>query len=155
MDTRDRLDENGHEVLDPRPLQMPSGFKRPETLAEQVQRLVRTSLSAIAEANGDETFDEADDFDVGDDVDPHSPYETFFDPVLGRDLTLDEFRRNEAIYRQKFLEEQQAKLAEEDKKAAIDAAIRNRPKGKPGNARVPDVPASPPEPEKPEKGAST
>lgn len=101
------LDENGHEVPDPTPLEIPAGFKRPETLAEQVQRLVRTSVSEWAARNQEETFEESEDFDVGDDDDPASPYETVFDPVLGKDLSPDEFRRAEAVYRDRFLKAQE------------------------------------------------
>lgn len=93
---------NGAEMPDPRPMQIPVGFRRPETLAEQVQRLVRTSISRHAEMQGFETFEESEDFDVGDDFDPRTPYETYFDPILGKDVSADEFRRNQAIYKQRF-----------------------------------------------------
>lgn len=38
-------------------------------------------LAAEAAAAGYESFEEADDFEVGDDFDPSSPYETDFDPT--------------------------------------------------------------------------
>lgn len=79
---------HGHEIPDPRPMTMPSGFRRPETLAEQVQRLVRQSISRQAAEEGKETFEEANDFDLPDDPpDPSTPFEPFFDPVLGVELT--------------------------------------------------------------------
>ncbi|MEM2002482.1 MAG: hypothetical protein QXT77_07555, partial [Candidatus Methanomethylicaceae archaeon] len=98
-----RLDAFGHEALDPTPVVVPAGFKRPETLAEQVQRLVRTHISRQAEEAGFETFEDAEDFDVDDDFDPSTPYEEIFDPVLGKGVTPDEFIRNEQRYRQLYL----------------------------------------------------
>lgn len=101
-----RLNAFGHEVLDPTPIAVPAGFKRPETLAEQVQRLVRTHISREAAESGYETFEESEDFDVDDDFDPSTPYEEIFDPVLGRGVTPDEFIRNEQRYRQLYLDKQ-------------------------------------------------
>lgn len=115
-------DENGHEVPDRRPVALPAGFKRPETLAEQVQRLVRTSLSRQASEQGFETFEESEDFDVGDDVDPASRYETFFDPILGRDLSLEEFKRNELVYREQYMARQREQIDREERDAVLDNA---------------------------------
>lgn len=42
-------------------------------------------LKLEVEAQGQETFDEADDFDIGDDFDPTSPYESDFDPMAAED----------------------------------------------------------------------
>lgn len=98
-----RLDHNGHEIPDPTPVAIPAGFRRPETLAEQVQRLVRTGLSQLSSEAGAETFEESEDFDIDDDFDPSSPYETFFDPVLGKDITPMEFQANEAHYRNQYV----------------------------------------------------
>ncbi len=100
------LNKDGHEVPDQTPLTLPSGFKRPETLAEQVQRLVRTHVSREAAAAGAETFDESEDFDVGDDIDPSSPYEAQFDPILGRDITAEEMRVNSAQYKARYMQSQ-------------------------------------------------
>lgn len=60
---------------------LPVGFSRPPTLAEQVARLVRSQQMAdFAAAQGLESFEEADDFDIPDDpVDPTTPYEADFD----------------------------------------------------------------------------
>lgn len=78
--------KNGEEIMDDSRPEMPLGFKRPETLAEQVRRLVRSSISDAARHAGAETFEEADDFDVGDDYDPQSPYEETFDPEQYRTI---------------------------------------------------------------------
>lgn len=75
------LDENGFEVPDSKPMEIPIGWKKPPSLQEQVQRMVRHEMSRAAEKTGQETFEEADDFDIPDDpVDLTSPYEVEFDP---------------------------------------------------------------------------
>lgn len=144
------LDKDGNEVPDPTPVSIPAGFKVPESLSDQIRRLIRTSLSQQADDQGMETFDESEDFEIDDDMfDPSSPYEEVFDPVLGRGITLDEFHRNEAIYQKRYLE------AEQKAYEAMDTseALRARPKAK-GGAGVPPAPAhkpqdAPPDPEKP------
>lgn len=99
------LDGNGWEVPDPRPLELPAGFRKPETLAETVRRLTRGALSDLADKNEMDTFEESEDFDLPDDPDdPTTIYEEYFDPVLGRGITAQEFKQNEAIYRQRYLE---------------------------------------------------
>jgi len=74
--------EKGEEIPDPTKPELPLGFKKPESLAEQVRRLVRSEqVRLAAEKSGHESFDEADDFEVGEDYDPRSPYEEIFDPT--------------------------------------------------------------------------
>jgi len=103
-----RLNEAGHEILSDKPVNIPQGFKIPESLSDQIKRLVQHEKFRDAMGNPDaETFEEADDFDVGDDFDPYSPYETVFDPVLNRDISPDEFLKNQSVY--KKLYEKQAK----------------------------------------------
>lgn len=114
------LNIQGHEIPDPEPLVLPSGFRRPETLAEQVQRLVRTGLSRMAEEQGMESFEEAEDFDVDEDEDPSTPYETFFDPVLGKDLSPQEFRDHEQAYRRQYLEAQRRYYQFQDRQRVLE-----------------------------------
>lgn len=71
-----RYNERGHEILDPTPVEMPVRFQRPPTLQEQIKAFVKRELSEAAEAQGVETFEEADDFDIEDDpIDPTTPWE--------------------------------------------------------------------------------
>ena len=58
------LNDRGWEIPDPRPVEVPIGFERPESLEEKIQRMVRTHVSDFAESQGYESFDDADDFDV-------------------------------------------------------------------------------------------
>lgn len=126
------LDEYGHEVPDSTPMSLPSGFKRPETLAEQVQRLVRTSISRQAEEAGLETFEESEDFELPDDpTDPSTPYEEYFDPLLGRGITADEFRQNFAIYKQRYLDAEMRAYEVMEQSAAL-----RRPYGGPEQSRA-------------------
>lgn len=75
------LNVRGHEVPDPTVLEPPLGYVPGPDLMEQMRAMVRRELSAIAEENAHETFEEADDFDIEDDpVDYTSPYELYFDP---------------------------------------------------------------------------
>lgn len=66
----------GREVPDPVPVAPPVGFNRQPTMVEHIRHLVRSeALRQAAEAAGAESFDEADDFEVADDIHPVSPYE--------------------------------------------------------------------------------
>ncbi|UIB81459.1 hypothetical protein [Flyfo microvirus Tbat2_151] len=70
----------------------PVGYKRQPSLADQIREMVRSERLAMeAENAGYETFEEADDFDVGDDYDPQTPYENEFDTPL------DELKRRRDI----------------------------------------------------------
>lgn len=84
------LGAHGREELDTTPKEVPLGFKRPESLEEQIKRLIQqpTFGKAVSGSSEAETFDEANDFDIDDDPpDPASEHEEFFDPVLQRSLT--------------------------------------------------------------------
>lgn len=52
----------GYEVLSQIPLAIPYDKTRPESLNEQIARMVQTALSQEASAHGEETFEEANDF---------------------------------------------------------------------------------------------
>lgn len=70
-----RYTADGLEIPDQRPVSIPVGWERPLSLEEQMKRLIRTELSVRAQAMEQETFEEADDFDVDEDPDILSPYE--------------------------------------------------------------------------------
>lgn len=75
--------ENGIEVPDPEPAFIPTGLAKQEGIQQMIRRMIRTEASLHAQSEGMETFEEADDFDVGDDDMPHSQYEfeEDFDPL--------------------------------------------------------------------------
>lgn len=77
-----KFDADGRELMDPTPIAPPIGYKKSPSIAEQIRTMIRSEhLRQEAERAGYETFEEADDFDVGDDFDPKSPYEEVFEPV--------------------------------------------------------------------------
>jgi len=77
-----RLDERGREILDGRPMEPPVGYNPQPSLMEKIRRMVHDAQvqRELAKA-GAETFDEANDFDVGDDYDPKSPWEKYYEPT--------------------------------------------------------------------------
>lgn len=84
-----------YEIPDPDPMAPPLNFKRQPTIAEQMQAMVRSELlRREAEAAGMESFEESEDFEVGDN-EPFSPFEMQeFDPV---EALREARRREEAI----------------------------------------------------------
>lgn len=120
------LDARGWEVPDPRPVELPIGMTRPETVEQMIQRMVRGRLSDLAEEQGYETFDEANDFDVEDETfDPDTPYEVEFDPFLGREMTADDFMRRRDEY-QALYEKAAHREAEELERARSDGGKEPR-----------------------------
>lgn len=100
-----------YEQCDSKPMALPVNMKRPPSLQEQIQRLVRSEqLKQLAAQQGAESFEEADDFEVGDDYDPSSPWEMEFEPSLGKEITKSEKALLDAS-RQKFDEMAQKQKA--------------------------------------------
>lgn len=147
------LTADGSEIPDPTPLEIPAGFKIPETAEQRIQRMVRHSMSEWAARNEQETFDEADDFDVGDEDDPSSPYETAFDPVLGRDLSPMEFKEREHHIREHYLKAQKAYWANMDRLERMKTAPREH-KMAPANRGAGGQPPASTPPVRPTSGES-
>lgn len=70
-----RLNEGGYETLDDTPVSLPVRLMRGENIASEVQRLVQAQLSMLASNAGYESWEESNDFEVGDDWEPESQYE--------------------------------------------------------------------------------
>lgn len=63
-----KYDKEGRcEIPDPTPVELPVGYEHPESLEAMIARMIRYE-SLRAEEAGLESFEEADDFDVSDDV---------------------------------------------------------------------------------------
>lgn len=92
------LDEEGREILDTTPIAPPVGFLEQPSMFEIVREMVRSEqFKAQMEAEGLESFEEADDFDVDDDFDPNTPYENDFDPSYQElKQAVEEDRRSKA-----------------------------------------------------------
>ncbi len=65
---------NHQEVPDKTPIEI-GIHERPDPLAEQIQMIVQAEMSKLAVATGRESFEEANDFEIDDEDDPHSQYE--------------------------------------------------------------------------------
>lgn len=77
-------DQYGREIPDSEPMQPPIGYNRQPSLSEQMRAMIVShQLAREAAEAGMETFEEADDFEIGDDFEEerHSPYEANFDPM--------------------------------------------------------------------------
>lgn len=78
---RSFITPDGAEIPDPRSLELPVGFERPESIQETIRRLVTDpAIREQLQVDNVETFDEADDFEIDDDVPLVSPHEEQFDP---------------------------------------------------------------------------
>lgn len=133
-----------YETPDPQPLALPAGFKEPESLEQQIRRLIRSEEWAEQMNNaGNETFEESEDFDIDDDsFDPGSPYEEIFDPTLGRGITHDEFMKHRDVYEKRYQEAWQKAFSELDRSEALRG--RRRPAEQSGREATPkDTPAKP------------
>lgn len=84
LDERRQTDD-GKEIPSDVPMAPPVGFVRQPSMVEHMRAMVRSELlRQHVEAQGLETFDEADDFDIPDDLEPQSGYENDaqFEPAL-------------------------------------------------------------------------
>lgn len=73
---------DGKEYPDPVPMAPPIGYTAPPNIMDMIRSMVRSEeLKRKLDAEGFETFEEADDFDIEDDpLDPLTPYEKIFYP---------------------------------------------------------------------------
>lgn len=79
------IDEKGYERLDPTPIAPPVGFVERESIVDRVRAMIAgNNLQRLADLEGKDNFEEADDFDVEDDPIPmrDTPYENEFDPPV-------------------------------------------------------------------------
>lgn len=114
---RDRgLNDAGQLIPDSTPIAPPIGYKRQPTMVEIVRDMVRNErLAQDLAAGGVETFEDADDFDVGDDgEDLKSGFENDFDPPVKELVAAgaEELKRKAV---------EKAREAEELAKAAVEA----------------------------------
>lgn len=79
-DKYNRHDENGHEVLNPTPMQPPLGYKPTPSLAETIRQQVR-QMQHLTDTEP-ETEEEADDFEIDEDPQPQSRWENDMIPSI-------------------------------------------------------------------------
>lgn len=78
----DLLLEDGSEKVSSKPAVAKVPTRQPLTIQQQVRQIVDQHIAAAAQEQGFETPEEADDFEIGEDYDPESPYEYNFDPSI-------------------------------------------------------------------------
>lgn len=102
------LDEKGHEIMDSKPSRIALGLgeQKCEPLHVMVKRMIRDNANAIAMEQGDETFEEANDFDVDDDYPVETLYERHMDTQVPDEVM------------QKHIRDLNSKMAELDGKLA-------------------------------------
>lgn len=120
-----RFTEKHEEILDPTPMALPAGMKKPESLHDQIRRLIKSErLQQALEQAGYETEEEANDFDTGEDLDPSTPFEEQFYgefDVMSEDSRARKIHA-EKVKKNKIREEVPAKPApKKDKKKSADA----------------------------------
>ena len=80
--SKENLNGQGQELLDPNPLFVPGPGDAPLSIQDQIKRALRSEkLSEAFDQKGLETFEEADDFDIEDEEDwrPFAPWEESFE----------------------------------------------------------------------------
>lgn len=84
LESRGYNPEDGHFVPDPTPMAPPVGYKKQPSMVEIVREMVRSErLAQEVAARGAETFEESEDFEVGDDPDQlTSGWENDYDPPV-------------------------------------------------------------------------
>lgn len=82
------FDVDEHEFSDPTPVEIPLGMSAPPTMAEMLQMYVRSELRNAGLGAEHESFEEANDFEIDDDVEPRSAYEyhQMHDDAFAKDL---------------------------------------------------------------------
>lgn len=118
-----------HEEIDPTPISVPAGFKRPETLAQQVARLTRASYAQMMQNS--QEFDipeEADDFGE-EENDAMTPFEY--------QAELTDMRREIANHRAAMKEEAKLMSSETIRSKKVPLS---RPASKPSKKKAKDAP---------------
>lgn len=120
----EKHDEFGNEIGDPTPLEPPLGYKKTLSLSEQIAQQVRiNNLRILEDMRVEETEEDADDFVIGDDYEPMSPYENDHMPTLAN-LKKKAKEINDAIEKRKLelaIETHEKKIESTKKKAAPEA----------------------------------
>lgn len=98
LERKKRMSKDGGEVLDPKPRFVKTGIKKPESIQDQIKRMIRSErMAQAANKEGYESFEEADDFEVGDDYDPKTPWEEDFEGQFDQKATGKEFVEEKPI----------------------------------------------------------
>lgn len=128
-------DVQGRELPDPVPIAPPVGWFKQPSMFDVVRNMVRSEqLRIAAEAGGAESFDDASDFEVDDEIFPTSQFEDADDFEPPPDFEA----RRQAMYRERFWAEHDSLGYDDWVKAAQDAGQLPRPA-----SSAPKAPAEP------------
>lgn len=90
--------KDGNEILSQIPLAVPYDKTRPESLNEQIARMVQSQFSQLASENGKETYE--DSFDFGDDEeneDVNAPLSPFQEDYLPENYDNEAAKQSAAV----------------------------------------------------------
>lgn len=117
------FDENGYEVLDPTPIEIPLGWKRPRTVVEMLARMVKHSKMLEDETREGPVDFKSDDLLLGEEDDSHDEDEDEVSKYLdesdinvsekGKEKMMDEEEVNKEV------EDSFSKLCEELKSRGV------------------------------------
>lgn len=130
------LNDRGQLVPDPVPMAPPIGFKPQPSMVELIRDQVRR-VSEEAKRDGHESFEDADDFDIGDEPELHSPYEV----DLETEVPIKVLRQRAEEAQEEYL----AAKREAGERMQKDAGGREAPAGEnsPGSQSPPEPRPSP------------
>lgn len=117
-----KYDSQGRELPDPTPVALPAGRRLPESLESMLARMVRGHVSQLAEREGLETFEEANDFEIESDDEPLTAYEQ---QDMKLEALADEKRRLDEL-EDAFDEEQKAAKVREEVEERRERKKRRR-----------------------------
>lgn len=110
---------------------MPTGWAMPDPLEERIARMLHKS---VLSRNQDyvEPWDEANDFDVEDDLHPvdDSPWEEHFEPTLDRGITPFEAHRYRDEIRTEGVKKARARVRREQQEQLLKKGRKPRKKAK-------------------------
>lgn len=91
-----KFTKDGNEILSQVPLAIPYDRTRPESLQEQIARMVQSHFSMMADNAGEETFEEANDFgDSEEFISPDAPLSSFQEEFLQQESLVGDNLNND------------------------------------------------------------
>lgn len=117
----------GKELPDPRPMEVPAHMRLPEDIHTRMRRMIREDMSAYAESQGAESFDDANDFEV-EDEEPESraTHHELHEEVVNETRRVREEQTKAANSRRADAEEESRRRAEAPREDAEEEADTSR-----------------------------
>lgn len=123
---------DGREIVDPVPIAPPVGWFKQPSMFDQLRDMVRSEhLRMYAASQGQESFEEAQDFEVEDDIFPSSQYENDFEPLENLQA------RRQQEFREQFLKERDDRYIKRKRREWADEDQQSPPKAERKSAEQP------------------